>query len=132
MRHENPPNVRRIDTGRDDVCAFEISGHITTYDVENLYGLVEGAYTVHERIDVIVLFHDYEGFDWSAAWRHKVVLGKTRALKHIRRYAVVGGPGWIKAALAVVRPFVSAEVRHFDAAQADAAWAWVDASPASR
>lgn len=129
--NETPPNIRRIDTDRQDALAFEMTGHITAPDVENVYGLIEGAYALHETIDVIVFIHDYEGFDWNAALREQTVLGKTHALKHIRRYAVVGGPGWISAALAVFRPFVSVEMKHFEAEESDAAWAWIGASRAA-
>ena len=38
---EPVPAVRRIDTDRDDLCAFEIVGHVTAADVENLFGLLK-------------------------------------------------------------------------------------------
>lgn len=129
MLHENPPNVRRIETNREDVCGFEISGHVGTADIENLYGLLQGAYTVHDRIDVIVIIHDYEGFDWNAAWRQQTILGKTRALRHIRKYAVVGGPSWIRSVMSIFRPFLPVQMKHFTTGEVEAAWAWIGAQP---
>lgn len=38
------PAISRIETDRSDVFAVEIKGHVTAGDVENLYGLLEGAY----------------------------------------------------------------------------------------
>ncbi|MCT8999685.1 SpoIIAA family protein [Chelativorans intermedius] len=128
--NENPPRVRRIDTDREDTYAFEVTGHITAADVENLYGLLEGAYELHDRIDVIVIFHDYEGVDWNAAWKDQGMRGKTGAFAHIRKCAVVGGPAWLGTALALLGPLFSAEVKHFEARQEAAAWAWVGANPA--
>lgn len=127
--NETPPHVRRIDTDREDAYAFEITGHITAADVENMYGLLEGAYELHDRIDVIVLIHDYEGFDWSAAWKDQVMFGKTQAFKHIRKCAVVGGPGWIGTMVGFFGPFFSMEMKHFEIAGLDAAWEWVGANP---
>ncbi|MDN2566138.1 STAS/SEC14 domain-containing protein [Aquibium sp. A9E412] len=124
-----PPVVRRIETDRADAYAFEITGHIAAPDVENAYGLLEAAYRQHDKIDLIVLIHDYEGFDWNAILTDATMLGKTNALKHIRKYAVVGGPGWMAGAIAVFRPFVSVEMKHFAADEADEAWAWIDARP---
>ncbi len=43
------PAVRRIETDRSDACAFEIVGHVSPADIENLYGLLEGAYALHRR-----------------------------------------------------------------------------------
>lgn len=126
--NDTPPNVRRIDTDRDDAYAFEITGHITAADVENMYGLLEGAYELHERIDLIVIIHDYEGFEWSAAWQEQALLGK-KVLDHIRKYAVVGGPGWMGPMIGMFRPFLSPDMRHFEVEESEAAWEWIGARP---
>lgn len=127
--NETPPNVRRIDTDREDAFAFEVTGRIESSDIENMYGLLEGAYQLHDQIDVIVFIHDYEGVDWSGAWKRQSVLEKMQALKHIRKYAVVGGPTWMPAVISLVRPFLSVEMKHFDAGEAEAAWEWIGARP---
>lgn len=129
LLNENPPHVRRIDTDRPDAFAFEVLGHIGTADIENLYGLLEGAYALHDRIDLIVLMRDFEGFDWSAAFRESTIAGKTQALKHIRRYAVVGGPAWIAPVISLSKPFLAPEIRHFETDEEAAAWQWIGAVP---
>ncbi|MBN9066562.1 MAG: STAS/SEC14 domain-containing protein [Rhizobiales bacterium] len=125
---EPPLAVRRLETDREDVFAFDIVGHITASDVENIYGLLEGAYSLHDKIDMLVRVKDYEGVDWDAAMKDFRLLGKTHALKHIRRYAVVGGPGWIGAMVAVFKPFFRVEMKHFDVKEEAQAWAWIGAS----
>jgi len=129
---EPPLAVRRLDTDREDAFAFDIVGHITASDVENIYGLLEGAYSLHDKIDMLVRIKDYEGVDWDAAMKDFRLLGKTHALKHIRRYAVVGGPGWMGAMIAVFKPFFRVEMKHFDATEEARAWAWIDASEVIR
>ncbi len=124
---EPPIAIRRLDTDREDVFAFEIVGHITASDVENIYGLLEGAYTVHDKIDMLVRIKGYDGIDWNAAMRDFGLLGKTHALKHIRRYAVVGGPGWMAPMIGVFNPFFSIEMKHFEASKEAAAWEWIGA-----
>lgn len=126
---DNPPSVRRIDTDRAEAFAFEITGHVSAADVENMYGLIEAACELQETIDVLVRIHHYEGFDWSAAFRDSTLAGKSRALRHIRRYAVIGGPTWIQATMALVKPFMSVEMKHFEAGEEGNAWAWIDARP---
>ena len=51
---DSVPAIRRLDTGRTDLLAIEIAGAVTGADVENLYGLLEGAYALHDRIDLLV------------------------------------------------------------------------------
>jgi hypothetical protein len=125
---EPPASIRRLDTDRDDVFAFDVVGHIRAPDVENIYGLLEGAYSLHDKIDMLVRIKDYEGVDWDAAMKDFRLLGKTHALKHIRRYAVVGGPGWIGAMVAVFNPFFRIEMKHFETKEEAQAWAWIGAS----
>ena len=125
---EPPASICRLDTDREDVFAFDVVGHIKAPDVENIYGLLEGAYSLHDKIDMLVRIKDYEGVDWDAAMKDFRLLGKTHALKHIRRYAVVGGPGWIGAMIAVFNPFFRIEMKHFDTAEEARAWTWIGAS----
>ena len=127
--NDTPPSVRRIETDRDDAYACQVTGHITASDIENMYGLLEGAYELHDKIDIIVIMHDYEGIDWAAAWKEQTMLGKTQALKHIRKYAVVGGPGWVKAMMAMFRPFFSMAMNYFELEDVDSAWEWIGARP---
>src|SRR5690606_41549179 len=57
------------------------------------------------------------------------MLGKTKALKHIRKYAVVGGPSWVKAMIAIFRPFFSMEMNYFELEEVASAWEWIGARP---
>lgn len=129
MTMENPPSIRRIETSRDDAFAFDIAGHIDAADMENIYGLLEGAYELHDRIDLFVRFRDYEGFDWGAAFRGSVWSAERNALKHVRRYVVVGGPDWIATTIALFRPFSPIDIKHFASKEEAAAWTWIDARP---
>jgi hypothetical protein len=119
------PAIRRIDTNRDDLCALEVAGHFTSNDLENAYGLLEGAYAMHDKVDLLVRIKDYDGFDWGAVFDESTIRGKAQALRHIRNYAVVGGPGWMRAVLAVFGPLTSIRTRHFDIAEESKAWEWI-------
>ncbi|WP_336056744.1 STAS/SEC14 domain-containing protein [Nitratireductor sp. CH_MIT9313-5] len=129
MLNNETPHVKRIETSREDAVAFEVTGHITTADIENLYGLLDGIYVVHEKIDLLVLIHHYEGFDWNAALREGTIAGKTKALKHVRKYALIGGPSWMGTTLALFRPFLSIDMKHFDLDEQEHAWKWLGAEP---
>lgn len=119
------PAIRRIDTDRSDLCALEIVGHFTSNDLENAYGLLTAAYATHDKVDLLVRIKDYDGFDWGAVFDESTIRGKAQALRHIRNYAVVGGPGWMGAVLAVFGPLTSIKTRHFDIAEESKAWEWI-------
>lgn len=129
--NENPPNIRRIDTNREDAFAFKIVGHLSVSDAENFFGLLQGAYELHDKIDVLIILHDYEGFDWQAAFKQQTILGKTRALRHIRKYAIVGGSEWMGSMTTLFRPFFPMEMRHFETESEEEAWSWIGAQRAA-
>lgn len=123
------PAVRRIETNRADAYAFELTGHITAADIENLYGLLEGAYELHERIDLLIRIVDYHGSDWMEVSRKTRSEGRLHALEHVRRCAAVGEPNWTLLARAILLIATTVEIRHFPAKEEEKAWAWLDALP---
>ncbi|MGB3388376.1 MAG: STAS/SEC14 domain-containing protein [Pseudaminobacter sp.] len=124
------PAIRRIETDRGDLCALEIVGRFTAADLENAYGLLQGAYAEHEKIDLLVRITHYDGFDWGSAFTEATIRGKTEALRHIRKYAVVGGPGWMRVMIGIFGPLTSIETRYFDLSDEAEAWQWVGGEPA--
>ncbi|WP_199194685.1 STAS/SEC14 domain-containing protein [Phyllobacterium phragmitis] len=128
MRPETTiPVVRRIPTNRADAFAFTIEGHLSNADVENVYGLLEAAYEQHDKIDLLVRLNGYEGFDWNAAFKDTTFAMQTRSLKHIRRYAIVGGPAWIHVCANLLKPFLSIDMKTFDSSDEIKAWQWIGA-----
>ena len=130
MRPLEPvPAIRRIETDRSDVCALEVAGYLTAADLENVYGLLQAAYANHEKVDLLVRLSGYDGFDWRAVFTASTLRGERQALRHIRKYALVAAPGWMRIMLSTFSPLTSIESRNFEAAEEDAAWAWLGARP---
>ncbi len=127
---DSMPAVRRIDTNRDDAYAFEITGHISAADVENFYGLLEGAYALHDRIDLLVKMVENDGVDWSGISPDTTSEGRDIASKHIRRCATVGKSSGARYLERFFKPPSPVETRHFDTDEEMEAWTWLDASPA--
>jgi hypothetical protein len=122
------PAIRRVETDRSDCSAFEIFGHVTSADVENLFGLLEGAYALNDRIDLLIRLVDHDGVDWSDVSSETLSQGKAMALRHVRRCAAVGEPNWISQ----VQGFFSrieVELKHFALEDEAQAWAWLGAHP---
>jgi hypothetical protein len=123
------PAVRRIETDRSDCAAFDIVGHVGSADVENLFGLLEAAYALHDRVDVLIRIVDHDGVDWSEVSSETVSEGKRHASAHVRRCATVGEPNWIPNVTGFFSPQVDVELKHFPSDEIEAAWAWIGAQP---
>lgn len=121
------PAVRRIETDRPDVFAIEIAGQVTAADVENLYGLLEGAYAIHQKLDLLVRIVNYEGVDWDSISNDTTEEGRLHALQHVRRCAAVGKPDWTGRVQGFFEPALPVELRHFPLDEEEAAWQWIEA-----
>jgi hypothetical protein len=124
---ESIPAVRRIDTDRDDLFAVDVVGHVSSADVENLYGLLEAAYALHPKIDVLVRLIDHDGVDWAEVDENTVRDGKAHARDHVRRCASVGEPDWTGELGGWFTSAEPVELRHFSADDEADAWAWLGA-----
>ena len=121
--------IRRIDTDRDDLLALDISGEVTPSDIENFYGLLEGAYALHEKIDILVRAAEFESADWNGVSEDTISEGRTRAEQRVRRCAAVGGPDWTKRLGGFFATDVPVEIRYFNADSEADAWRWLGATP---
>ena len=121
--------VRRIDADRDDLLAIEIAGEVTASDVETFYGLLEGAYALHDQIDVLVRATEFERARWDEISEETLHDGRLRAESHVRRCAAVGGPNWTTRARGIFLSGTDVELRYFAAEDEPAAWEWIGATP---
>lgn len=126
---ESVPAVRRIDTDRQDLFAFDVVGEVSAADAENLFGLLEAAYALHSRIDVLVRLIDLDGVDWTDVSAETLEQGKANALEHIGRCATVGEPNWIPQVEGFFTASLPVELRHFKVEDEASAWDWLGARP---
>jgi hypothetical protein len=127
---EDIPAIRRIETDRADLLAIDIVGHVAAVDAENLFGLLEAAYALHPKIDVLLRIVDHDGVAWRAISEDTLRQGKADAVRHVSRCATVGEPDWTADAGGWFAPPLPVELRHFDVADEPAAWQWLGARPA--
>ncbi|MCY6379987.1 STAS/SEC14 domain-containing protein [Hoeflea prorocentri] len=119
------PALTQIETERDDVYAFEIDGHVSQEEMDGAYKILENAYEKHGKINLLVRLGRYDGFDWSALFSEKTYVGKYQAIRHMRRYALVGGPTWAANAIGFFGPLFRMDVRHFELDDETEAWKWI-------
>jgi hypothetical protein len=121
--------IRRVDTNRATAFAFDVVGHVNSADIENFYGLLEGAYALHDKIDLLVRMVDFDGIDWRGVSSDTTKTGRSHALLHIHRCAAVGEPNWISSVQGFFSPALPVELKHFTLQEEPAAWDWIGARP---
>ncbi|MBN9548006.1 MAG: STAS/SEC14 domain-containing protein [Alphaproteobacteria bacterium] len=126
---EAMPAIRRIETSRDALFAIDVVGDVSPADAENLFGLLEAAYALHPRVDVLVRLTDEESVDWANISQDTLRQGVADAMEHVARCAVVGEPGWASLVAGVFPKALPFELRRFDVDDEEAAWQWLGARP---
>lgn len=122
---DRPAMITEIACGLPKSLAFEIRGKITKDQIEPCASKLRAAFDEHDQIDLLVRLNDFTGYDPEVFAEKSLRELKREALKHVRRYAVVGAKPWMRAVIKVVQPFVKTEVRAFDLEEEDDAWKWL-------
>ncbi|ANK82324.1 MAG: hypothetical protein TEF_17125 [Rhizobiales bacterium NRL2] len=117
--------VRRIEPREEGVLAFEINGRVTPGDIDTIVGPLREATASGRRIDLFVRLQDYEGFDPAMLVSGSLFSAKIGAIRHVRRYALVGASDWMKRAVEAAEHVLPMEIRSFDRDDEDQAWAWL-------
>jgi len=126
------PALRIIPTTRQDTHAFVWNGRISAEDavdfVNALKPLIEG----QEKVRLLGRIEHLGGLAAGAITESGLLSLKRTLLGKIERYAIVGGPPWLKRYLDFMRSWTPIDVRQFDAAAENDAWAWLEARPIER
>ena len=123
------PVISKIKTNRAGAIGFSVNGVLASSDVENLYGLFEAEAEGFDHIDMIVIFKEYDGIDWESLFNEDTAKIRAEAFTKLRRYAIVGGPSWLKLAVEFFRPFGRVKTKWFASKQIDDGWNYINAKP---
>ena len=104
------------------VLGFKLSGKLHDADYKTLVPAVDAA-AAAGKVRLLAQFHDFHGWDVHALWDD--IKFATTHCKSIERVALVGDKAWEQWMAKVCGPFTAAKIKYFDAAEANAAWAWL-------
>lgn len=124
---ERVPAVRKIETDRPDLFAVEITGEFSSADAENLCGLLEGAYAIHDRLDLLVRISNLDDVDLSDMSPETKDFMRDHVTMHVGRCAIVDESGWADAVTRLLKPGGSVELQRFPPQDEAQAWEWVGA-----
>ena len=121
--------VKIIPTTRTDTIGIEIDGRLTAEEVSQVARKLNEMRRDQPTKAILVRFRSVAGFDPSIAADGEYLKMKLALISQLDRYAVVGGPVWLETWLKLWQPLLRLELRHFDANDEEAAWAWIGAQP---
>lgn len=124
------PALTMIPTENPSILAYEINGSVTAADMDKAVAefgpqLKSGSGPVRGFARVGEL--DFPSF--SALLKHPYLDLKRDTLERLERYAVVGGPEWLRRAVKVMTPMLAFDIRYFEPWDEAAAWQWIGVSP---
>ncbi|HEX7007043.1 MAG TPA: STAS/SEC14 domain-containing protein [Alphaproteobacteria bacterium] len=125
-----PAALRPIPTTRPDIYAFEWDGSASADDIARLVRQMREEFEKHDAVRVLARIKRFEGFDAAVLAKGELLSFKLRAASKVQRYAIVGGPNWMKRYGVGIGALLGVEMRYFEPDEEDEAWAWIGARPA--
>ena len=123
------PAITIIETDRPDVLGFEVDGKIGAEEMKAVAAYFGEAAAHGRPTRLLGRFKRLDRAEIASLFNPDYYRMKFDALNRLERYAIIGGPGWLKAWISLLDPLFKVEVRHFPAEDEKAAWEWLGAKP---
>ena len=120
-------SLKLIETDRPDTLGFEVDGRISEAETRALAVRMDELASAEDRLRLLVRVRNLGGAELGAIMSSEYLRMKWSLLDRIDRYAVVGGPSWLKTSTAALGRLFRGELRHFGPEEEKAAWAWLEA-----
>lgn len=120
-------SIVSIPTDRETLHAFEVRSKITKPDIEWMANKLKAAFAAQSAVDILIEISNWDGIEPGAVFDAKSMSAQVQANSHVRKYAVVGAPGWAKAMINLFAPLTPVEEKTFKLVDIDEAWRWVSA-----
>ncbi len=115
-----------LELGKPGIAAFELSGRLDLEQAKRGVELVRQRLEQPDCSRLLLVIRSWHGFDMEAMFNGDLIAGKFDVIDSIERYAIVGGPGWVRTAAQVARNFITPKIRTFDLYEQSEAVAWLE------
>lgn len=85
-----------------------------------------------EKVCMLLDLTEFTGSDWDVMFDDDVIESRFRALRHVKKYAVVGAPDRASKMIGILDKIIPVEAKAFEAGEIEAAWGFVGTTPANR
>lgn len=121
------PAIRIIETSRPDVLGFELNGKATKEEMEAATRHFGDKLKSEGALRMLGRIRRLGGIEMGGLLSSDYFAMKRGFLSRLERYAVVGGPAWIRTMVGMMQPLTNVDIRHFDADEEGRAWEWLGA-----
>ena len=122
-------SIARGNSLRPNLLIFEILAKITKADIEWMSHAVDAAFEIQQEVDMLIVMRRFDGQEVGALFDGEAIKVQTKSLNHVRRYAVVGAPGWAELMIELMDKVLPVDAKTFNLEDEAAARAWVDRPP---
>ena len=121
--------MRLVPTTKDNVMAFEIDGPLTADSVTSVVDRMKTFLDKHDKVRLLGHIKHLGIINPKLITHSGLLSMKLAAMKKVERYAVLGAPGWMNAAVKVLDPITSEmEMKTFADEEEAEAWEWIGAA----
>jgi len=107
------------------VLWVQASGKFSKEDYQHFVPEVERLISKFGKIRIVFEMQDFHGWEAGALWED--IKFDWKHFSDIERLAIVGDKKWEEWMAKFCKPFTTATIRYFDAAQAEEAQVWIEA-----
>lgn len=108
------PSILQINTSRDDLFAFRISGEVSRNDMAAFAEYVNDVFDRTETVDVLIIFDRYEGAEAGASLSWASMKSRFRSVSNVGRYVAVGAPDAAETVIDVMDHLIPVKAETFD------------------
>lgn len=116
---------KELELGKPGLAGFELSGRLDRAESERGVALVRKRMEEAGCNRLLLVIRNWHGFDLDRLLSREVLSGKLEIARKLERYAIVGGPKWVRRYAEFTSAFVKAEIKSFDLDEEDQAIAWL-------
>ena len=124
-----PPQKPAIDVTEENdgkLLVIHVSGTLHKNSYQHFVPIVEKAVKKHGKVRMLVVMHNFHGWDASAWWED--VKFDVKHFNDIERLAIVGERTWEHWMAAFCKPFTTATIQYFPSEKAAEARGWISAA----
>ena len=115
-----------LDIGKPGIAAFELTGRLDREESERGVAMVRAALEDPDCSRLMIVIRSWHGFDADAAISREVMAGKLELMKKLERYAIVGGPDWIRNLASTFGTLLKPDIKSFALEDQDKALEWLE------
>lgn len=123
------PALSIIETDRPEVIGFEIAGKLSATETRAIADLFASSIDGGMPLRLLGRISRIAGAELTAFFSRDFLAMKWQGLRAVERYAIVGGPAWLRAWVEALAPMVPLELRWFEPDEEGLAWQWLGAKP---